>query len=339
MAACAGGDQRPAESRGPARSSATPTICACSGSTPDTDDRADDLHARPPRADRGQFRRRLQRSGRRNTISRWRCRPTQAAARRRAPRPPTSRAPAGRASCTSTPTRTPSSTPTCRRRAMPARRQCHPTASPAACIPIPSAELHLAFWGIGAHSNCFRGTSLAGVAKIAADVAADHRGLRNRPGRHRRPHSRLPAPRRRVDAAGQPRGARADAIGRQILASLIAEQVAYHDYQTVKTQVPAGAGRPEPSCRTSSPAPTSTTGCRANRRPLLPVLPLRLRHRPQGRADHEAGADAPGTGPDQFIQFNYWDTGHQGLLSGEALISTSSGWRWPITTTTSASWN
>ena len=36
--------------------------------------------------------------------------------------------------------------------------------------PIPSAEAHLAFWGIGVHSKLFAGKTLAGVAKIAADI-------------------------------------------------------------------------------------------------------------------------------------------------------------------------
>ena len=41
----------------------------------------------------------------------------------------------------------------------------------------------------------------------------------------------------------------------------------------------------------------------------------------------------------QFVQFNYWDTGHQGCFPAMRSIWILNGWRWPITTTTSASWN
>jgi hypothetical protein len=61
--------------------------------------------------------------------------------------------------------------------------------------PIPSAEVHLAFWGLGAHSKLIDGGSLAGVAKTAADVLQVIAGVAARPGRNCCSHRGPPAPR------------------------------------------------------------------------------------------------------------------------------------------------
>ncbi len=127
-------------------------------------------------------------------------------------------------------------------------------------------------------------------------------------------------------------------IGRQILASLIAEQVAHHEYQTVKTQVQQ-AQDVQAFLQTKFTSEVFYGWMQGELvRPLLPVLPLRLRHRAQGRADDEAGADAAGARrhdlhPVQLL-------GHRppgAAVRARRSISTSSGWRWPTTTTTSAS--
>jgi hypothetical protein len=107
----------------------------------------------------------------------------------------------------------------------------------AALYPIPSAEAHLAYWGIGIHSKLFSGEVLASVAKIAVDVLEtvagyeqDQAGIASRTASYQR---------RADEWMFQANLAARElmSIGRQIIASLIAEQVAYHDYQTVKTQV------------------------------------------------------------------------------------------------------
>jgi hypothetical protein len=51
--------------------------------------------------------------------------------------------------------------------------------------------------------------------------------------------------------------------GRQIIASLIAEQVAQHDYKAVKNRS-SRRRKSRISCSTSSPAPTCTPGCKAS---------------------------------------------------------------------------
>ena len=72
------------------------------------------------------------------------------------------------------------------------------------------------------------------------------------------------------------------------------------------------------SSKLSSPALTFIVGCKA--RPRLYYQYYRFAFDTvQGRANDEAGADAPELDATSFIQFNYWDTGHLGLLAGEAL--------------------
>jgi hypothetical protein len=109
------------------------------------------------------------------------------------------------------------------------------------------------------------------------------------------------------------------AMGRQILASLIAEQVAFHNYTTVQTQVQqAQAVQSFLQGKFTSETfyiwmQSQLSGlyyqyyrfaCDTARRAELTVKQELMR---------------PELDQTQYIQFNYWDTGHQGLLSGEAL--------------------
>jgi hypothetical protein len=109
------------------------------------------------------------------------------------------------------------------------------------------------------------------------------------------------------------------AMGRQILASLIAEQVAYHEYTTAQTQIQqAQAVQSFLQSKFTSETfylwmQSQLSGlyyqyyrfaCDTARRAELTVKQELMR---------------PELDQTQYIQFNYWDTGHQGLLSGEAL--------------------
>ena len=77
----------------------------------------------------------------------------------------------------------------------PARGE-HRNAVAAAVSPFPSAEAHLAFWGIGVHSKLFDGQTLAGVAKLAGrDVLRSSRaGSRTRRASPRAPPATSGAP-------------------------------------------------------------------------------------------------------------------------------------------------
>lgn len=188
-----------------------------------------------------------------------------------------------------------------------------------AVTPIPSAEGHLAFWGIGAHSVVFSGQMLAGVSKLAADVLQgmasweqDQAGIAARTAGYQR----------RADewtlqanlAAGE-----LAQIGRQIIASLIAEQVAYHDYQAVKTQVQQ-AQDVQAFLQNKFTSAVFYTWMQSDLSALYYQY-YRFACDTARRAEQTMKQELmrPELDATSFIQFNYWDAGHQGLLSGEAL--------------------
>jgi len=185
--------------------------------------------------------------------------------------------------------------------------------------PIPSAEAHIAFWGIGIHSNLISGQVLGAVAKIAAEALqigaaheTDQAGIAARTATYQR---------RADDWMHQVNLAARDlmAIGRQIIASLIAEQVAYREYQNIKTQIQQSQDVQNFLQDKFTNVPfynwmqSEISG--------LYYQYYRFACDTARRAEQTAKRELmrPELDATQFIQFNYWDSGHQGLLSGEAL--------------------
>ena len=124
-------------------------------------------------------------------------------------------------------------------------------------------------------------------------------------------------------------------IGRQILTSLIAEQVAHREYLNIKKQIENSEEVDRFLHEKFSNAELYAWMQGEIVAPLLRVLPLRLRHGAQGRTDDETGTDAPRGGRHRLHQFQLLGWRTQGLLSGEALYLISNEWRWPTTRTTS----
>ena len=108
-------------------------------------------------------------------------------------------------------------------------------------------------------------------------------------------------------------------IGRQILASLIAEQIAYHEYQTVKTQVQQ-AQDVQSFLQSKFTSAVFYTWMQSELSGLYYQY-YRFACDTARRAEQTMKQELmrPELDQTQFIQFNYWDAGHQGLLSGEAL--------------------
>ncbi len=192
-------------------------------------------------------------------------------------------------------------------------------AAAAALAPIPSAEAHLAFWGIGAHSVVTSGAILSNIAKIGGDVleilaayGTDQAGIAARTASYQR---------RADEWLLQANLAARDLmqIGRQILASLIAEQVAYHDYQTVVTQVQQAQ-----DIQAFLQAKFTSAvfyGWMQSEISGLYYQYYRLACDTARKAEQTMKRELmrPELDATSFIQFNYWDAGHRGLLSGEAL--------------------
>ena len=159
-------------------------------------------------------------------------------------------------------------------------------------FPIPSAEAHLAFWGIGLHSNLFSGGVLANISKTAAEVLGitatweqDQAGIASRTAGYQR---RADEWRLQANLAAR----EIMTIGRQVLASLLAEQIAYHDYTTVKAQVQQA--QDIQSFLQNKFTNVAFYGWMQSEIAGLyyQYYRPRLRHRPPRRGHHEAGAHA-----------------------------------------------
>ena len=129
-------------------------------------------------------------------------------------------------------------------------------------------------------------------------------------------------------------------IGRQILTSLIAEQIAHHEYLNIQKQIENAQEVDQFLHDKFTNEDLYLLDAGRDFAALLRVLPLRVRHRAQGGEDHEAGTDAPRSWtPRTSSSSTIGTAGARGCSPARRSIWTSSGWRWPITTTTSASWS
>jgi hypothetical protein len=190
----------------------------------------------------------------------------------------------------------------------------------AGLAPIPSVELHLAYWGLGGHSSLTSGLSLASVPKFMAELhqvnaaySTDQAGIAARTAGYQR----------RVDEWTLQANSAAHelaSIGRQALASLIAEQVAKHDFTTVQTQVQQ-AQDVQTFLQTKFTNEAFYDWMQSDLSGLYYQY-YRFACDTARRAEQTVKQELmrPELDQTQFIQYNYWDSGHQGLLSGEALF-------------------
>jgi hypothetical protein len=184
---------------------------------------------------------------------------------------------------------------------------------------IPSMEIDLHYWGLGAHTKVFGGDWLAEAARAGAELLQidsayeqDQAGIASRTASYQR---------RADEWMFQANLAARELmqIGRQIIASLIAEQIANHDYQTVQTQV-------QQAQDIQSFLQTKFTNVdfydwQQSEIASLYYQYYRFACDTARKAEQTMKRELmrPELDATQFIQFNYWDTGHRGLLSGEAL--------------------
>ena len=189
----------------------------------------------------------------------------------------------------------------------------------AAVYPFPSAEAHLAFWGMGGHSKLFEGAGLAGISKVFADTAEvlagnqqDQAGIAGRTAGYQRRADEWTL---QANLAAR----ELTQIGRQIIASLIAEQIADHDYQTVKAQVQQ-AQEVQAFLQAKFTSAVFYTWMQSDLSALYyQYYRFACDTARQAEQTMKRELMRPELDATQFIQFNYWDSGHQGLLSGEAL--------------------
>jgi len=184
---------------------------------------------------------------------------------------------------------------------------------------IPDVTVDLQFWGLGGQTKVFGGDWLASAAKAVAEglqiVAAyerDQGGIASRTAGYQR---RADEWMLQANLAAR----ELMQIGEQVIASLIAEQVAYHDYKTTITQVQQ-AQDVQNFLQNKFTSAVFYNWMQSDIAGLYYQY-YRFACDTARKAEQTMKQELmrPELDATQFIQFNYWDTGHQGLLSGEAL--------------------
>lgn len=188
-----------------------------------------------------------------------------------------------------------------------------------AVTPVPEINGQLAYWGIGTQISIIKGTTLGAVARLGADIAQVYAAWETDQAAIA---ARTAGYQRRVEewtlqanlAARELLG-----LGRQIVASLIAEQVARHDYATAQKQVDQ-AKEIQAFLKTKVTSADFYTWMQSDLTGLYYQY-YRFACDTARKAEQTMKYELmrPELDATQFIQYNYWDSGHQGLLSGEAL--------------------
>jgi hypothetical protein len=184
---------------------------------------------------------------------------------------------------------------------------------------IPEFNINLHFWGCGASSKVFGGSKLSDAVRIGADVLRtvsaweqDQAGMASRKASYER---------RADEWTLQCKLAAHELmqIGRQVLSSLIAEQVAYHEHQNVKDQITQS--QDVDAFLHDKFTSEELYGWMQGEISRLYYQYYRFAFDTARRAERTMKQELmrPELDATNFVQFNYWDGGRKGLLSGEAL--------------------
>jgi len=193
-------------------------------------------------------------------------------------------------------------------------------ATAAAVRPIPALSADLHFWGLGADAQIISGQMLSEVIGIAATITQGAATFQqNAAGIV----SKTASYERRADEWRLQANTAAHELmqmGRQIIASLIAEQVALHEYENAKKQV--GASKEVDAHLHSKFTSAELYGWMQGEVARIYYQFYRFAFDVSRRAEQTMKRELkrPEVDATDYIQFNYWDTGRKGLLSGDALF-------------------
>jgi hypothetical protein len=184
---------------------------------------------------------------------------------------------------------------------------------------IPDVDIKLAFWGVGGASRIFGGAKLHDAVKGAADILRmisaweqDQAGMAGRTAGHER---------RGDDWMLQYNLAAREVmqIGRQILTSMISEQVAHHEYKIVQQQI-KNAEEVDQFVHDKFTNKDLYLWMQGEMSRLYYEY-YRFAFDTARKAERTMKQELmrPEVDSQDFVKFNYWDGGRKGLLSGEAL--------------------
>ena len=185
--------------------------------------------------------------------------------------------------------------------------------------PIPDADGNLHFWGLGGTVKLKVGTALVAGAKIAGDVLGiisawerEQAGMASRTASYER----------RADDWVLNHNLAAHElmqIGRQILTSLIAEQVAHREYLNIKKQIENSEEVDRFLHEKFSNAELYAWMQGEISRLYYEYYRFAFDTARKAEQTMKLELMRPEVDATDYINFNYWDGGRKGLLSGEAL--------------------
>jgi len=204
---------------------------------------------------------------------------------------------------------------------------------------IPEFNINLHFWGLGASSKVAGGSKLSDASKIAAEIARtiagweqDQAGMAGRTAGHER---------RADDWLLQYNLAAHELMqnGRQILTSLISEQIARHEYLNTQQQI-ANSREVDQFLHDKFSNEDLYLWMQGEISRLYYEY-YRFAFDAARKAERTMKQELmrPELDAQDFVKFNYWDGGRKGLLSGEALCLDLKRMEMAYHETTNASWN
>jgi len=185
--------------------------------------------------------------------------------------------------------------------------------------PVPDSDVDLHYWGIGGNVKLNVGTALVAAAKIAGDISGivaawerDQAGMASKTASYER----------RADEWLLQYNLAAHElmqIGRQILTSLIAEQVANHEYLNIQQQI-KNAQEVDQFLHDKFTNEDLYLWMQGEISRLYYEY-YRFAFDAARKAERTMKQELmrPEVDAQDFVKFNYWDGGRKGLLSGEAL--------------------
>ena len=192
------------------------------------------------------------------------------------------------------------------------------TAAPILSL-IPDIEINLEYWGLGGSPTVFGGKKIAAAAKWAADVlklAAEIEQIKAEQSKRKADHEN-----RGVKWARQFNQAALELkeIGRHIVTSLISEEVARHELDTIKTQI-ADAQQVDELLHQKFTNEDLYTWMQGEISRLYYEY-YRFAFDTARKAERTMKQELmrPELDAQDFVKFNYWDGGRKGLMTGEAL--------------------
>jgi hypothetical protein len=189
----------------------------------------------------------------------------------------------------------------------------------AAIAPLPDAYVDMHYWGMGGHAQMGGGSKAAAAAQAAAgglgqlstisEIAASYA-------------AKAANYQRRADEWILQRNLAAHEltqIGRQIISSLIAEQVAYHEYATLQKQVEQSQEMDRFLREKFTNAELFAWMQGELMRLYYEYYRFAFDTARKAETVMKFELMRPEVDGTSFVKFNYWDGGRKGLLSGEAL--------------------